>query len=42
MITHVEEKNKKTEQALRVLEKKGLRSAVFEAVDTCIKKAGGM
>lgn len=31
-----------TIQAVRVLEKKGLRSTVFEAVDTCIKKAGGM
>lgn len=31
-----------TIQAVRVLEEKGLRSAVFEAVDTCIKKAGGM
>ena len=31
-----------TIQAVRVLEEKGLRSAVFEAADTCIKKAGGM
>ena len=31
-----------TIQAVRVLEEKGLRSAVFEATDTCIKKAGGM
>ena len=31
-----------TIQAVRVLEEKGLRSAVFEAIDTCIKKAGGM
>lgn len=31
-----------TIQAVRVLEEKGLRSAVFEATDACIKKAGGM
>lgn len=31
-----------TIQAVRVLEEKGLRSAVFEATDTCIKKAEEM
>ena len=31
-----------TIQAVRVLEEKGLRSAVFEATDTCIQKAKGM
>lgn len=31
-----------TIQAVRVLEGKGLRSAVFEATDTCIQKAKGM
>ena len=31
-----------TIQAVRVLEEKGLRSAVFEATDACIQKAKGM
>ena len=31
-----------TIQAVRVLEEKGLRSAVFEATETCIQKAKGM
>jgi len=31
-----------TIQAVRVLEEKGLRSAVFEAQTTCVNKAKGM
>ena len=36
------ETGKHTIQAVRVLEEKGLRSAVFEAQTTCVNKAKGM